>query len=134
MYYGSLLSPARVVRWLDHLDASAVERDMRCMPLVRGLIIIIIIIRFVKRQNVKRLPWRLIRAAARVRRVRLRKSNYVKIIPTHMIIREIIPGRQQMVRRCPLYVTVAGTLISSIKVSVALTSVAEVIDLAGSID
>ena len=42
-------------------------------------------------------------AADRVRRVRLRKSNYVKIIPTHMVMmREIIPGRQQMVRRCPL--------------------------------
>jgi len=49
-----------------------------------------------------------------------------------MMIREIIPGRQQRVRRCPLQnVTVAGTLISSVtvKVSVALTS-AEVIDLA----
>jgi len=34
-----------------------------------------------------------------VRRVRLRKSNYVKIIPTHMMIREIITGRQQTVRR-----------------------------------
>jgi len=56
----------------------------------------------------------------------------VKIIPMHMMIREIIPGRQQRVRRCPLQnVTVAGTLISSVtvKVSVALTS-AEVIDLA----
>jgi len=44
-----------------------------------------------------------------------------------MMIREIIPGRQQRVRQCP------GTLISSVKVSVALTS-AEVIDLAGSVD
>jgi len=26
----------------------------------------------------------------------------VKIIPMHMMIREIIPGRQQRVRRCPL--------------------------------
>jgi len=52
----------------------------------------------------------------------------------HMMIREIIPGRHQRVRRCPLYnVTVAGTLISSVKVSIALTS-AEVIDLSGSID
>ena len=85
---------------------------MHCLPLVRGSI----------------------RAAARVRRVRLRKSNYVKIIPTHMMIREIIPGRQQRVRRCPLEnVTVAGTSISSVKMSVALTS-AEVIDLAGSVE
>jgi len=52
----------------------------------------------------------------------------------HMTIREIIPGRQQRVRWCPLLnVTVAGTLISSVKVSVTLTS-AEVIDLAGSVD
>jgi len=85
---------------------------MHCVPLVRGSI----------------------RAAARVRRIRQGKSNYVKIIATHMMIREIIPGRQQRVRRCPLQnVTVAGTLISSVKVSVALTS-AEVIDLAGSVD
>ena len=85
---------------------------MHCVPLVRGSI----------------------RAAARVRRVCLCKSNYVKIIPMHMMIREIIPGRQQRVRRCPLKnVTVAGTLISIAKVSVALTS-AEVIDLAGSVD
>jgi len=60
--------------------------------------------------------------------------NYVKIIPVHMTIMEIIPGRQQRVRWRPLYnVTVAGTLINSVKVSVALTS-AEVIDLTGSID
>jgi len=52
-----------------------------------------------------------------------------------MMIREIILGRQQQrVRRCPLQnVTVASTLISSVKVSVALT-LAEVIDLAGSVD
>jgi len=43
-----------------------------------------------------------IRTAARVRCICLRKSNYMKIIPTHMMIREIIPGRQQRVRRCPL--------------------------------
>jgi len=43
-----------------------------------------------------------IRAAAQVKRVHLCKSNYVKIIPTHMLIREIIPGRQQRVRWCPL--------------------------------
>ena len=73
---------------------------MHCVPLVRGSI----------------------RAAAWVRRIRLRKSNYVKIIPMHMMIREIIPGRQQRVRLCPLQnVTVSGTLISSVKVSVALT-------------
>jgi len=52
----------------------------RCVPLVRGSI------------------W----AAAWVRRVRLHKSNCVKIIPVHMMIREIIPSRQQRVRRCPL--------------------------------
>ena len=85
---------------------------MHCVPLVRGSI----------------------RAAAQVRRVSLGKSNYVRIIPTHMMIREIIPGRRQRVRRCPLQnVTVAGTLLSSVKVSVALMS-AEVIDLAGSVD
>ena len=85
---------------------------MCCVPLVRGSI----------------------QAADRLRRIRLHKSNYVKIIPTHMMIREIIPGMQQRVRRCPLQnVIVAGTLISSVKVSVALTS-AEVIDLAGSVD
>jgi len=43
-----------------------------------------------------------IEAAARVRCVRLRKSNHVKIIPMHMMIREIISGRQKRVRRCPL--------------------------------
>jgi len=46
------------------------------------------------------------------------------------MIREIILGRQQLVSSIK-YVT--GTLISSVKVSVALTS-AEVIDLAGSVD
>jgi len=40
----------------------------------------------------------------------------------HMMIREIIPGRKQRVRRCPLKtLTVAGILISSIKVLAALT-------------
>jgi len=34
-----------------------------------------------------------------VRRIRLRKSNYLKIIPMHMMIREIILGRQQRVRQ-----------------------------------
>jgi len=48
----------------------AVERDLHCVPLVRGSI----------------------RAAAWVRRVRLRKSNYVKMIPMHMMMREIIPA------------------------------------------
>jgi len=51
---------------------------VHCVPLVRGSI----------------------RAAAWVRHVCLRKSNYVKIIPMHMMIREIILGRQQRVRRC----------------------------------
>ena len=52
----------------------------------------------------------------------------------HMMIGEIILGRQQRVRRCPLQnVTVTGTLISSVKVTVALT-LDEVIDLAGSVD
>jgi len=37
-----------------------------------------------------------------VRRVCLRKSNYVKTIPMHMMIREIIPNRQQRIRQCPL--------------------------------
>ena len=46
-----------------------------------------------------------------------------------MMIREIIPGRQQKVRRCALQnVTDAGILISSVKVPVALT-LAEVIDV-----
>jgi len=72
--------PAGVVWWLDTCVPCAVERDVHCVPLVRGSI----------------------RATARVRRVRLRKSSYVKIIPMHMMIREIIPGRQQRVRWCPL--------------------------------
>jgi len=37
-----------------------------------------------------------------LRRICLHKSNYLKIIPMHMMIREIIPGRQQRVRLCPL--------------------------------
>ena len=50
----------------------------------------------------------------------------------HMMIREIIPGRQQRVRRCLLQnMTIAGILISSFKVLAALTS-AE--NLAGSTD
>jgi len=71
--------PAHVLRWLDHLAPCAVEHDVRCVPLV----------------------WGSVRAAAWVRRIRLHKSNYVKIIPMHMMIREIIPGRQQRVRWCP---------------------------------
>jgi len=52
----------------------------------------------------------------------------------HMMIREIIPGRQQRVRRCPLSnVAVAGTFISSVKVSVALTWV-KLIDVAMTAD
>ena len=40
----------------------------------------------------------------------------------HMMIREIIPGKQQRVRRCPLQnVTVAGILVSSVKVPASLT-------------
>jgi len=55
-----------------------------------------------------------------VRRVCLRKSNYLKIIPMHMMVTEIIPGRQQRVRRCP-HVTIAGILISCVKVLAAPT-------------
>jgi len=52
-----------------------------------------------------------------VRRICLLK-NYFIIIPTRMMIREIIPGRR--VRWCPLKtVTVAGILISSVKVPAA---------------
>jgi len=51
------------------------------------------------------------------------KKELSKIIPMHMMIREIIPGRQQRVRRCYLQnVTIAGILISSVKVLAALTS------------
>jgi len=71
---------ARVVQWIDHLGATCSRAWRALCALVRGSI----------------------RAAARVRRVRLRKSNYVKIILTYMMIREIIPGRQQRVRQCPL--------------------------------
>ena len=54
-----------------------------------------------------------------VRCIRLRKSNYLTIIAMHMMIREIIPGRQQRVWRCPLYL---GILISTAKVLAATTS------------
>jgi len=44
-------------------------------------------------------------------------ENYFIIIPMHMMIREIIPGRKYRVRWCPLKtVTVAGILIISVKV------------------
>ena len=72
--------PARVVRWLDHLGAMYSRAWRAWCAVGSGF-------------NSSRGP---------VRHVRLRKSNYVKIIPTHMMIREIIPGRQQRVRRCPL--------------------------------
>jgi len=74
--------PARVVRWLDHLDAMCSRAW--CVLCAVGL-------RFNSSRTL-------------VRRVRLIlcKSTYVKIIPMHMIIREIIPGRQKRVRRCPL--------------------------------
>jgi len=51
-----LAGPARVVQWLGHLAPCAVECDVHCVPLVRGSVL----------------------AAARVKRIRLRKSNYVK--------------------------------------------------------
>jgi len=52
----------------------------------------------------------------------------------HMMITEIIPGRQQRVRRYALQnVTVAGILISSVKVPAMLT-LAEVIDVARTAD
>ena len=66
-------------QWRNFFISCAVERDARSVPQVRS-------------SNPSRGP---------VRRVRLRKSNYVKIIPMYMI-REIIPDRQQRVRRCPL--------------------------------
>jgi len=72
--------PARVVQWLDHLGAVC-SRAWRALCAVGS------------RFNLSRGP---------VRRVRLHKSNYMKIIPMHTMIREIIPGRQQRVQRCPL--------------------------------
>ena len=67
------ITPARVVRWLDHLGAMCSRVwHMQCA--------------IGSRFNSSRGP---------VRCVHLRESNYVKIIPTHMMIREIIPGRQQ---------------------------------------
>jgi len=74
------LCPARVVWWLEHLGAMC-SRAWRAQCAIGS------------RFNSSHGP---------VRRVRLRKSNYVKIIPTHMMIREIIPGRQQRVWQCPL--------------------------------
>jgi len=78
IFYRIYSSPARVVQFT--WAPCAVQRDARSVPLVRS-------------SNPSRGP---------VRHVRLRKSNYLKIIPMHMMIREIIPGRQQRVRRCPL--------------------------------
>jgi len=69
------ISPARVVQWLDHLSAMCSR------------------------------AWHTQCAAGlefNSSRVHLHKSNYVKIIPMHMMIRETIPGRQQRVRRCPV--------------------------------
>jgi len=73
-------SPARVVQWLDHLGAM-------CSTALRAQCVA------GPEFNQSRGP---------VRRVRLHKSNYVKKIPMHMMITEIIPGRQQRVRSCPL--------------------------------
>ena len=72
--------PARVSSGHITWAPCAVERDVRSVPQVRS-------------SNLSRGP---------ERRVRLRKSNYLKIIPMYMMIREIILGRQQRVRRCPL--------------------------------
>jgi len=71
---------ARVVGWLDHLGAMC-NRAWHTQCAIGA------------RFNSSRGP---------VRPVRLRKGNYVKIIPTHMMIREIILGRQQRVRWCCL--------------------------------
>jgi len=50
----------------------------------------------------------------------------------NMMIREIIPGRQQRVRRCLLStMTVAGILIISVKVLAALTCAEDVAGTAG---
>ena len=61
-------------------------------------------------------------------------STTTYLIPMHIMIREIIPGSQQRIRRCLLSnVTVAGILIKSAKVPAALP-LAEVIDLAETVD
>jgi len=74
------LCPARVVHWLDNLGTMC-SRAWRAQCAAGSEF------------NPSR---------GSVRRVCLRKSNYVKIIPIHMMIREIIPGRQQRVQWCPL--------------------------------
>ena len=63
------VSPACVVRWLDHLG-TVCSRAWRAQCAIGS------------RFSLSRGP---------VRLVRLRKSNYVKIIPMHMMIRKIIP-------------------------------------------
>jgi len=72
---------ARVVQWLDHSDVMC-SRAWRALCSAGS------------RLNSSRGPGKA--------RPPIRKSNYVKIIRTHMMIREIIPGRQQRIRRCPL--------------------------------
>ena len=85
---------------------------MRCVPLVRSSI----------------------RAAARVRRVRLHKSNYLKNNSyAHDDQGDNHGQATESSTVSSINVTVAGTLISSVKVSVALT-LDEVIHLAGSVD
>jgi len=75
-----LMKPAHVVRWLNHLGAMC-SRAWRAQHAAgpefspsRGL----------------------------ARRVRLRKRIYLNILPMHMMIREIIPGRQRRARWCPV--------------------------------
>ena len=72
--------PARVVHGHITLAPCAVERDARSVPQVRS-------------SNPSRGP---------VRRICLCKSNYLKIILMHMMIREIIPGRKQRAQGCRL--------------------------------
>jgi len=55
------------------------------------------------------------------RRVRLLKSNYLKIIPMHMMIRDKIPAGNRGFDGVLYKLTVADTLISSIKVLATLT-------------
>jgi len=64
------MHPARVVRWLNHLDTMC-SRAWRALCAVGS------------RFNSSHGPGKARPPG---------KSNYVKIIPTHMIIREIIPG------------------------------------------
>jgi len=72
--------PARVVQWSNHFSAMCIRARRAQWP--RSGV------------NPSRGP---------VRRIRLRKSNYLKkISPMHMMIREIILGRQQSVWWCPL--------------------------------